>query len=70
MRGAMSGSYDAIVIGAGVIGAATTLGLTRKGLRALSVYRLPAAEYGLHLFRVRDHPVLLLDRGRPRARLG
>ena len=42
----MSRSYDAIVIGAGVIGAATALGLARKGLRVLSVDRLPAAGYG------------------------
>ena len=42
----MSRSYDAIIIGAGVIGAATALGLARKGLAALSVDRLPAAGYG------------------------
>jgi sarcosine oxidase, subunit beta len=42
----MSRSYDAIVIGAGVIGAATALGLARKGLEVLSVDRLPAAGYG------------------------
>lgn len=42
----MTKSYDAIVIGAGVIGAATAPGFARKGLRALSVDRLPAAGYG------------------------
>jgi sarcosine oxidase subunit beta len=42
----MSKTYDAIVIGAGVIGAAIALGLARKGLRVLSVDRLPAAGYG------------------------
>ena len=42
----MSKDYDAIVIGAGVIGAATALALARKGLRVLDVDRLPAAGYG------------------------
>ena len=42
----MSGTYDAVVIGAGVIGAATTLGLARKGLQVLCLDRLPAAGYG------------------------
>jgi sarcosine oxidase subunit beta len=41
----MSRSHDAIVIGAGVIGAATALGLARKGLGVLCVDRLPAAGY-------------------------
>ncbi|MDH3662226.1 MAG: FAD-binding oxidoreductase, partial [Alphaproteobacteria bacterium] len=42
----MSERYDAIVIGAGIIGAATTLGLARKGLKVLAVDKLPAAGYG------------------------
>lgn len=42
----MSTDYDAIVIGAGVIGAATALALSRKGLRVLDVDRLPSAGYG------------------------
>ena len=42
----MSNDYDAIVIGAGVIGAATALALARKGLEVLSVDRLPSAGYG------------------------
>ncbi|HSR73124.1 MAG TPA: FAD-dependent oxidoreductase, partial [Kiloniellales bacterium] len=42
----MNRSYDAIVIGAGVIGAAVALGLARKGLSVLGVDRLPAAGYG------------------------
>jgi sarcosine oxidase, subunit beta len=41
----MSESYDAVVIDAGVIGAATTLGLARKVLGVLCVDRLPAAGY-------------------------
>jgi sarcosine oxidase subunit beta len=42
----MTTSYDAIVIGAGVIGAATALALARKGFAVLAVDRLPAAGYG------------------------
>ncbi len=42
----MSKSFDAIIIGAGVIGAAVALGLARKGLNVLCVDRLPAAGYG------------------------
>ena len=42
----MAKAYDAIVIGAGVIGAATALGLARKGLKTLSIDKLPAAGYG------------------------
>ena len=42
----MAPAYDAIIIGAGIIGAATALGLARKGLNVLSVDRLPAAGYG------------------------
>jgi sarcosine oxidase subunit beta len=37
---------DAVVIGAGVIGAATALELCRRGLRTLSVDKLPTAGYG------------------------
>jgi sarcosine oxidase subunit beta len=42
----MSKSYDAVVIGAGVIGAATALALARDGRRVLCVDKLPAAGYG------------------------
>ena len=38
--------YDCIVIGAGVIGSATTLALARTGKKVLSVDRLPTAGYG------------------------
>ncbi|HPE61526.1 MAG TPA: FAD-dependent oxidoreductase [Thiolinea sp.] len=38
--------YDAIIIGAGIIGAATALELARKGFNTLNVDRLPAAGYG------------------------
>jgi sarcosine oxidase subunit beta len=39
-------SVDAVVIGAGVIGCAIALELSRKGYRVLVVDRLPAAGYG------------------------
>lgn len=42
----MNESYDAIVIGAGVIGGAIGLELARSGRRVLNVDRLPAAGYG------------------------
>ncbi len=42
----MSDSYDAVIIGAGIIGAATALALARKGARVLGLDRLPAAGYG------------------------
>ncbi len=42
----MPDSYDAIVIGAGVIGAAIGLELARAGRRTLNVDALPAAGYG------------------------
>ena len=38
--------FDSIVIGAGIIGAAITLELTRRGHRTLCVDKLPAAGYG------------------------
>ena len=43
---AVNRSCDAIAILAGVIGAATALGLARKGLLVLCVDRLPAAGCG------------------------
>ena len=42
----MSESYDVVIIGAGIIGAATALALGRAGRRALSLDKLPAAGYG------------------------
>ena len=42
----MTESYDAVVIGAGVIGAAVGLELARAGRKVLNVDRLPAAGYG------------------------
>jgi len=42
----MAEVYDAIVIGAGVIGASTALALARNGRRVLCVDKLPAAGYG------------------------
>ncbi len=42
----MTTHYDAIVIGAGIIGTAVGLELSRKGWKTLNVDRLPAAGYG------------------------
>ncbi len=42
----MTRSADAIIIGAGVIGAATALELNRLGMRTISVDKNPAAGYG------------------------
>ncbi len=42
----MTESYDVVIIGAGIIGAATALALGRAGRRALSIDKLPAAGYG------------------------
>ncbi len=42
----MTERYDAIIIGAGIIGAALALELSRRGFRTLNVDRLPASGYG------------------------
>lgn len=42
----MAENFDAIVIGAGVIGSATALALVRKGRRVICLDRNPAAGYG------------------------
>jgi sarcosine oxidase, subunit beta len=42
----MAERYDAVIIGAGVIGAAVALELSRRGRRTLSIDALPAAGYG------------------------
>jgi sarcosine oxidase subunit beta len=42
----MKDDYDAIIVGAGIIGAATAFELARRGYRTLNVDRLPAAGYG------------------------
>ncbi len=42
----MTETTDAIIIGAGVIGAAVALGLARKGYRTLSIDKNPASGYG------------------------
>jgi sarcosine oxidase subunit beta len=42
----MSKSYDAIIVGAGIIGAATAFALAKKGWRTVNVDRLPASGYG------------------------
>ncbi|MYI15303.1 MAG: FAD-dependent oxidoreductase, partial [Acidimicrobiaceae bacterium] len=45
-RGSPASSFDAVVIGAGVIGAATAFELGRRGRRVLCVDKLPAAGFG------------------------
>ncbi len=42
----MDQSYDAIIVGAGIIGACTAYELAAKGWRTLNVDKLPAAGYG------------------------
>ena len=42
----MAENYDAIVIGAGVIGAAVGFELSKKGYKTLNVDKLPAAGHG------------------------
>ncbi|MFT5657130.1 MAG: sarcosine oxidase subunit beta [Gammaproteobacteria bacterium] len=42
----MNNQYDAIIIGAGIIGAAVGLELSRKGWKTLNIDKLPAAGYG------------------------
>jgi len=42
----MTQSYDAIIIGAGIIGCATSYALGRKGWRVLNLDRLPTCGYG------------------------
>ena len=42
----MTDSFDSVVIGAGVIGSATALALSRRGHKVLCVDRLPTSGYG------------------------
>jgi len=42
----MPDRYDAVIIGAGIIGCATALELSQRGWRTLNLDRLPAAGYG------------------------
>lgn len=42
----MNEKYDAIIIGAGVIGCATAFELAKRGYRTLNVDKQPAAGYG------------------------
>lgn len=42
----MAETYDAIIIGAGIIGAATAFELSKRGFRTLNIDMLPAAGYG------------------------
>ena len=61
----MGRDADAIIIGAGVIGAAIAFELGKRGYRTLNIDKLPAAGYGPTEQLVRDRPrALLLARGR------
>ena len=42
----MGERVDAVIIGAGVIGAATAFELSKRGYRTLNVDKLPASGYG------------------------
>ena len=42
----MAQTWDAIVIGAGIIGASVARELATKGFKTLSIDKLPAASYG------------------------
>ena len=42
----MAGNYDAIIIGAGIIGASIALELSRKGYRTLNLDKLGVAGAG------------------------
>jgi sarcosine oxidase subunit beta len=42
----MNGDADALIIGAGVIGAAVAFELSKRGLRTINIDRLPASGYG------------------------
>lgn len=42
----MSQRYDAVIIGAGIIGAAIATELARRGMRTVNIDKLPAAGYG------------------------
>jgi glycine/D-amino acid oxidase-like deaminating enzyme len=46
IEGKMSNRYDAIIIGAGVIGSCTAFELAKKGLKTLSIDKNPESGYG------------------------
>jgi sarcosine oxidase subunit beta len=50
--------YDAIIVGAGVIGSAIAFELAKKGWRTLNVDKLPAAGYDQQFVRHRARPLL------------
>ncbi len=62
-------SFDAIIIGAGVIGSGVAFELARRGLRTVSVDKLPAAGYGSTSASSAGHSTELFDRGRHGAGL-
>ena len=42
----MSKTYDAVIVGAGIIGACIGLELAKKGYKTVNIDKLPAAGYG------------------------
>ena len=55
----MSKSYDAVIIGAGIIGAAIGYELSKRGKRTLNVEMLAGLGLRLDLQLLRHHPCLL-----------
>ena len=66
----MSRKADVVIIGAGVIGAATAYELARKGYKTLNIDKLPAAGYGPdeRVVRHRARALLLVGRRRDGVR--
>ncbi len=65
----MSETADVIIIGAGVIGAATAFELARRGHRTLSVDRNAEVGARQHVRFLRHHPRALFHARRHRLRL-
>ena len=62
----MSKGYDAVIIGAGIIGAAIGYELSKRGRRTLNVDMLAGRGLRIDLQLLRHHPRLLLDARRLR----
>ena len=62
-------NYDAIIIGAGVIGACTAYEMAKAGMKTLSIDKKGGRGSGLDCGVLRDHPAVLFDGGELCARL-